>query len=78
MTRCEKIAYAVNLIEKLFCKLYYITGINRELDFEDLYTLRRSLLQRVMGSYKFDLIDLSDDGLDQFIEHCHKEIAAAK
>ena len=78
MTRYDKIAYAVNVYERLFCKMYFIKKVDREIDGKDLYDLRRSLLNHIIGNYKYDLIDLSDDGLDQFIEYVQKKITEDK
>jgi hypothetical protein len=78
MTRYEMIAYALQLTEALFCKLYYVNRFIYEQDFEDLRLLRHSLLNRVFGNYANDLCDLSEAGIEQFIEHVHKEIAVVK
>jgi hypothetical protein len=78
MERYKKIGHAVYLTEKLFCKLHYITEFNYELDWQDLRSLRLSLIARVMGNYRFDLVDLSEAGLDQLIDFIQSEINRVK
>jgi hypothetical protein len=76
--RYKKIALAIYLIEELFCKMSCVTVIDHELDFKDLFNLRHALIRRIMGNYRFDLIDLSEDGLDQLIALIKSEINRCK